>query len=288
MAYSAISYQSEDSRSEFVIEKYSEALFYRGMSPGKSISELRNFASAKLTFGEATRHVEEDLKRKDYVFDPVTPSYRRVDDGGFLELRLQVLKDLSDEGLLDLKSQISSTKLNQEQERRFDRVVMKSLFHQLKMTLYESSKVEVWSYFTSRVLPDLAILRFPLGDKTDSQLKTRLSGSDRNVFRRLHHRSVLTAGDFSLLESLKEDNLVAIFERPRLTQDPEFVVNLLGVISRCVVAELPNSSREDAVRDFAKRILRACASTRVEYFDSEDSIEIMEELAKKTVASFLH
>ena len=163
---------------------------------------------------------------------------------------------------------------------------MKSLFQQLKMTLYESSKVEIWSYLTARVLPDLAILRFPLGEKDDSQLKSRLTGSDRNVFRRLHHRASLTSGDFSLLESLKEDNLVAIFERPRLTQDPEFVVNLLGVISRRVVAELPIASREDAVRDFAKRVLRACASSRVEYFESEDSIEIMEELAKKTVALF--
>jgi hypothetical protein len=97
---------------------------------------------------------------------------------------------------------------------------------------------------------------------------------------------VLVGGDFSLLEPLKEDNLVAVFERPRLTQDPEFVVNLLGVISRRILSELPNSAREDAVRDFAKRLLRACASSRVEYFDSEDSIEIMEELAKRTVALF--
>ena len=270
-----------------MIEKYPQALFYRGMSTGKSIPELREFASESTTFAETTRFVEQVLKRKDFVFDPVTPAARRVDDAGFLQLRLQVLKDLSDEGILDLKSQISSVKLNQEQERRFDKVVMKSLFDQLRMTLYESSKVEIWSYLTTRVLPDVAIVRFPLVENADnSQVKSRLAGSDRNVFRRLHHRAVLVGGDFSLLEPLKEDNLVAVFERPRLTQDPEFVVNLLGVISRRILSELPNSAREDAVRDFAKRILRACASSRVEYFDSEDSIEIMEELAKRTVALF--
>ncbi len=270
-----------------MIEKYPQALFYRGMSPGKSIPELRKFASESTTFAETTRFVEQVLKRKDFVFDPVTPAARRVDDGGFLHLRLQVLKNLSDEGILDLKSQISSVKLNQEQERRFDKVVMKSIFDQLRMTLYESSKVEIWSYLTTRVLPDVAIVRFPFAENADSQVKSRLAGTDRNVFRRLHHRAVLVGGDFSLLEPLKEDNLVAVFERPRLTQDPEFVVNLLGVISRRILSELPNSAREDAVRDFAKRILRACASSRVEYFDSEDSIEIMEELAKRTVALFL-
>lgn len=79
---------------------------------------------------------------------------------------------------------------------------------------------------------------------------------------------------------------MAIFERPRLTQDPEFAVNLLGVISRCIVAELPNAAREDAARAFAKRTLQACASSRVEYFDNEDSIEIMEELEKNTVTLF--
>ena len=269
-----------------MIETYSKALFYRGMSSGKAIPEIRRFASENMTFSETTRHVEQTLKRKDFVFDPVTPAVRRVDDDGYLQLRLQVLSNLSDEGILDLKTPTSSLKLNQDQERRFDKVVMKSLFQNLKMTLYESSKVEIWSYLTARVLPDLAILRFPLGEKDDSQLKGRLTGSDRNVFRRLHHRAILTSGDFELLESLKEDNLVAIFERPRLTQDPEFVINLVGVIARSIIAELPNPSREDAVRDFAKRILRACASSRVEYFDSEDSIEIMEELARKTVGLF--
>lgn len=269
-----------------MIEKYSQALFYRGMSPGKSIPELRRFASELMTFGEATSYIEQVLKRKDFVFDPVTPAGRRLGDEGFLELRSQVLENLSHEGILDLRGKVQSVKLNQDQERRLDKVVMRSLFQQLKMTLYESSKVEIWSYLTARVLPDVALLRFPLGERDDSQLKSRLSGADRNVFRRLHHRAVLVGGDFSLLESLKEDNLVAIFERPRLTQDPEFVVNLLGVISRCILAELPITAREDAVRDFAKRVLRACASSRVEYFDSEDSIEILEALAKKTVVLF--
>lgn len=269
-----------------MIETYSEALFYRGMSPGKSIPELRKFAAELMTFGETTSHIEQALKRKDFVFDPVTPAARRVDDEGFIQIRLQVLKALSEEGILDLKSQISSVKLNQDQDRRFDKIVMKALFQQLKITLYESSKVEIWSYLTARVLPDLAILRFPLSGKDDSQLKSRLTGSDRNVFRRLHHRAILTGGDFTLLESLKEDNLVAIFERPRLTQDPEFVVNLLGVISRRIVSDLPIASRENAVRDFAKRVLRACASSRLEYFDSEASIEILEGLATKTVALF--
>jgi hypothetical protein len=256
------------------------------MSPGKSIPELRHFSSESMTFGEVTSYVEQVLKRKDFVFDPVTPAGRRLGNEGFLELRLQVLEGLSNEGILDLRSRVQSVKLNQDQERRMDKVVMRSLFQQLKMTLYESSKVEIWTYLTARVLPDVAILRFPLGERDDNQLKSRLSGSDRNVFRRLHHRAVLVGGDFSLLESLKEDNLVAIFERPRLTQDPEFVVNLLGVISRCILAELPITVREDAVRDFAKRVLRACASSRVEYFDNEDSIEILEGLAEKTVVLF--
>jgi hypothetical protein len=68
-----------------------------------------------------------------------------------------------------------------------------------------------------------------------------------------------------------------------LTQDPEFVSNLLRVIADSIIAKLPNGMREDAVRDFAKRVLRACSSTRDEYFDNEDSIAILEEIAQRTV-----
>jgi len=269
-----------------VIEKYAKAMFYRGMSPGRTVPELQEFASLPVSFTGTTQYVKQALLRKDFVFDPVTPTGRRVDLEGFLDLRHSVLADLVGEGLIDVKVQVADVKLNLDQERRFDRVVMKSLFQHLKMTLYESSRVEIWSYLSARVLPDLAIIRFPTGGKEDSQIQSRLAGTDRNVFRRLHHRAVLVEGDFSLLEALREDNLVAIFERPRLTQDPEFVTNLLRVIADSIIAKLPNGLREDAVRDFAKRVLRACASTRVEYFDSEDSIAILEEIAQRTVEAF--
>lgn len=85
----------------------------------------------------------------------------------------------------------------------------------------EAYRLEVWSYLTLEVLPDVAAWRFP------DRSAARFLGGVRNVFQRLWIRAFLLEDQddsrslFGLLKELREDTFVQITERPGATANPE-------------------------------------------------------------------
>jgi hypothetical protein len=153
------------------------------------------------------------------------------------------------------------------------------------MTLYEASRPEYWNYITARVLPDLAWLRFGSENQTERTFVSRFMGSERNVFRRLHIRAQAVCGDFAILDKLKEDNLVAILERPNLVRDSDFTTLVLEFLAN-FLGTIPAAKREDAARDFAKRLLRDLASRRLDKLDRDESKDELVEIGRITSEFF--
>jgi hypothetical protein len=65
---------------------------------------------------------------------------------------------------------------------------------------------EVWSYITIRVLPDLALWRWP-----DNASERYFGNPERNAFQRLWHRSFILGPELG--SELQEDEAISIFER---------------------------------------------------------------------------
>lgn len=65
---------------------------------------------------------------------------------------------------------------------------------------------EVWSYITIRVLPDLALWRWP-----DNAPERYFGNPERNAFQRLWHRSFILGPELG--SELQEDEAISIFER---------------------------------------------------------------------------
>jgi hypothetical protein len=65
---------------------------------------------------------------------------------------------------------------------------------------------EVWSYITIRVLPDLALWRWP-----DNAPERYFGNPERNAFQRLWHRSFILGPELG--SELQEDEAINIFER---------------------------------------------------------------------------
>jgi len=268
-----------------VISVYKDSLFYRGLSDRNCLEEVEALSEKKLSIRETDAWVEELLRKRDFTFDPMSPSSRRLGSSEYLELRRAVVSQLTIQGVVNIQTVPATKKLSLDQDRKLDTALRDALYSALNLTLYEASRKEVWSYLTARVFPDLALLRFTFLDKSEKQTKSRFTGAERNVLRRLHHRIASVNGESNLLDPLTEDNLVAIFERPTLTQDLEFVSLLLESISVHILPKLPvGDVRQDAVRDFAKRVLRASSSTKLPYFYTDDCREELKSLAFQTVS----
>lgn len=268
-----------------MISAYESATFFRGISSGRALKEIDSLVSTPKTFLEMDLFVNEQLSRRDFIFDPMTPSSRRVKDEDYLTIRSDLLAQLEGLGIFSKNDSFASLKLNQSQQRLFDKILSQTLYLRLEMTLYEANREEIWSYLTARVLPDLALIRFNFGEISSRQTKDRFSGVDRNVFRRLFHRITLLKGDFKVLENLQEDNLVAVFERPRLTRDEESVELILKAIIEHIIPNAPKGKVEDCVRDFAKRVLRMAASLRFEFLETQDATQLLREIAESSVSA---
>jgi hypothetical protein len=65
---------------------------------------------------------------------------------------------------------------------------------------------EVWSYITIRVLPDLALWRWP-----ENAPERYFGNPERNAFQRLWHRSFILGPELG--SELQEDEAISIFER---------------------------------------------------------------------------
>jgi hypothetical protein len=115
----------------------------------------------------------------------------------------------------------------------------------------EAQRDDVWAFMSVVVAPDVVQWRFPDPDRS------RFHGGVRNAFQRLWVRgTTLDRGRehperWALLESLKEDELVQIFERASLAGNP----NLAKAIAEAAI-RAGRGSNSEAVTRLAIKLIR--------------------------------
>jgi hypothetical protein len=154
----------------------------------------------------------------------------------------------------------------------FDKEAAETLHAAMQLEPSEASKPGVWEFLACVVLCDLVRWRFPGG--TEGTPVERFVAGRRNTFQRLWWRAfVLHDGTnkkpYELLDTLGEDEVVQIMERP-------FLAGSRG-LSRTIARELLEAStrhkrvsRRTLIREAQKRFRRLAAFTSFEAVDGED------------------
>ena len=143
---------------------------------------------------------------------------------------------------------------------------------------------EVWSYITIRVLPDLALWRWP-----DNAPERYFGNPERNAFQRLWHRGFILGPELG--SELQEDEAISIFERMEALGSNK---NVAVPLARRIVKYRLNRSKDEpgsseVTSQVVVRLRRAMAVTNIVSL-SEREIEkliddqfgfALESLAKK-------
>lgn len=117
---------------------------------------------------------------------------------------------------------------------------------------------EVWSYFTIRVLPDLALWRWP-----DNAPERYFGNPERNAFQRLWHRSFILGPELG--SELQEDEAISIFERMEALGSNK---NVAVPLARRIVQYRLNRSKNEpgsseVTSQVVVRLRRAMAVTNI-------------------------
>ena len=117
---------------------------------------------------------------------------------------------------------------------------------------------EVWSYITIRVLPDLALWRWP-----DNAPERYFGNPERNAFQRLWHRSFILGPELG--SELQEDEAISIFERMEALGSNK---NVAVPLARRIVTYRLNRSKEEpgsseVTSQVVVRLRRAMAVTNI-------------------------
>ena len=204
--------------------------------------------------------VHESLSREDFHLRPFSEagiSYERL-----VEIRQAVLS------LYGLKS---NSALNDSCVPNFDSIFVKSvndIFHD--MPLVDGFSKEVWSYITLRLLPDLALWRWPKHNQ-----ERFIGGAERSCFQRLWQRSFVIGPD--LASQLQEDEAVNIFERPEALGGnrklslafSEFIIKNRGVVeessgSKIITSEIVKKSAKRLRRSMSIQVVQSMSATELE------------------------
>jgi hypothetical protein len=179
---------------------------YRQLNTSRSREQLSLNAEKSLNGLEVFSH--ELLEINDFSYR--TPAVYSVSSDEYLEIRSQIISII-----LSL-SIGKETRTEENQSARidvnkisFDRKLTEIALNVFPMNPHEASNRDVWSYISLRVLPDVAMWRFP--NRSNDPEWERYFGSDRNTFKRLWWRSYMLGGP--LAAELDEDELVQMFER---------------------------------------------------------------------------
>jgi hypothetical protein len=117
---------------------------------------------------------------------------------------------------------------------------------------------EVWSYITIRVLPDLALWRWP-----DNAPERYFGNPERNAFQRLWHRSFILGPELG--SELQEDEAISIFERMEALGSNKHVA--VPLARRIVKYRLNRSKNEpgssEVTSQVVVRLRRAMAVTNI-------------------------
>ncbi len=158
----------------------------------------------------------------------------------------------------------------------FDRTLTKELPDILTdMSPADGFQTEVWSYLTLRVLPDLALIRWPANDQ-----ERFLGNPERNCFQRLWQRAYVLGGE--LASQLQEDEAIKMFERTEAIGSNRQLARSMAlyiVTHRNGHKKLPTGSGMSSliVAQAAKRIRRSMSVLSVQSMSEGELDNFVEE-----------
>lgn len=211
----------------------------------------------------------------------------RVTKSDLDELRAEVI-DLAEHhgfpGTRDLKARPS-----------FDQELAVLFARSMPMLPVEASDDEIWAFLTLKVLPDVAIWRWPASDDADEleigaddlarpQIATRMDrflGRRRGVFRQAWWRAHLLGAERCIL--LDEDNFINLTDRISLTGDARIAAIIvdthLGLISD------PGYDRRYGLRRALVLIGRLFGRLAVEALSDDEVRELIVDAFSKAIDS---
>lgn len=159
--------------------------------------------------------------------------------------------------------------------QKFDAECAVILHQNMGITPSEAANLEVWTFMTCIMLPDIVRWRFP-GDQSRTNVERFIGsarGLRRNAFGRLWWRAYLLCQPsadepYWLVEQLNEDELVQITERPSLAGSPVLAQQICT--SFLTASELcPDVPRRELLRDTVKRLRRLLPILSFDVMDEE-------------------
>lgn len=245
---------------------------YRQLNFSRSVQQIANNGERE----RAGRPIysEDLLALNDFSYR--TPAQHRISSDEYSEIRSRVISiAASQKGEVSPQSSSFEFVDSDVNKITFDRKLTEVVLDIFPMNPHEASTHDVWSYISLRVLPDVAIWRYP--NRSNDPEWERYLGSERNTFKRLWWRAYMLGG--SLAAQLDEDELVQMFERTesigsnkRILQsmaefalDSRDVMRSIGGKSSALITETAKSLR----RTMAVISYEAMSDTELDIFVKE-------------------
>jgi hypothetical protein len=178
---------------------------------------------------------------------------------------------------------------SQQQAARFDAEAAVTLSQEMPMVPAEAAKGGVWEFVSCVLLPD--VVRWRFGGATGATPLERFVSGRRNVYQRLwwraYHLAPRTGGGLRLcrlLQSLGEDELVQLMERPSLAG----IEGLPGAIADGLLDASKQHSaltRRQLIREAQKRFLRLSSFLSLESIAAGDVDRLVENVFHQVATS---
>lgn len=186
-----------------------------------------------------------DLNTEGVPYYPMAPY--RIGKGELTQIRESVVKTAAEFGF-------PMQSVSKQHDRPgFEQVLASQFIEIAPMLPAEAADAEVWNFITLRVLPDVAIWRYPFDDDGDPEPRAeRLVGRRRGIFRQAWWRGYSLGSDACL--QLTEDDFVQLADRTGIVGHP--------VLARAVVeahlARIGNGEyhRRAGIREATKLLRR--------------------------------
>lgn len=162
----------------------------------------------------------------------------------------------------------------------FDQRIGRLLHERMAILPAEAAHPGVWSFLSLVLMPDVAHWRFPNQQAKDDY--ERLTGGDRNVFRRVWWRSYSLGPE--LAEKLLEDEAVGIMERPSIGMCPT-LARAVAQRHLDVISENPAVARTLLMRDATKRLRRLSPNLSLYSLRDEDLQSLVAEVFNASIAA---
>ena len=247
--------------------------------------------------------IEENLSSTSFVVDPMSPQETRWSPTEYRIFRNKALAAFA-----RAKANFDEQRLLGNTEVKATRLIDLELYElfgsNFPVSPYEAGSEAIWEYLSLVVLPDLVLERHPSkrGKSFDDEdflfesdsvnagnltLPTRFRGGERNAFRRIWIRANAVGHRKELLANALEDNLVAVFERTRVSQNPKVAKAALVAIDTLRASSSTKIPKfEDIVRDAMKRIVRLMSVKSLDVLPSEDLDQMVFRKFLEAAASF--